>query len=85
MQSKTETIRARVVPQVKYNAEAIFEALGLSATDAINLFYTQVILNQGLPFEVKLPNKKTIKEIIETKQGKGLIKSSLSDLRKKFK
>lgn len=54
--SKTETIRARIEPRLKAETEAIFTQLGLSSSQAISLFYKQVILNGGLPFEVKLPN-----------------------------
>ncbi|WP_373691153.1 type II toxin-antitoxin system RelB/DinJ family antitoxin, partial [Endozoicomonas sp. SESOKO3] len=42
-------IRARIEPDVKEHAEAIFKKLGLNATDAITLFYKQVGLCNGLP------------------------------------
>ena len=54
--AKTETIRARVEPELKYLAEEVFSELGLSPTEAITLFYTQVTLHRGLPFEVRIPN-----------------------------
>lgn len=57
--SKTETIRARVEPSLKHEAEAVFSRLGLSVTEAITLFYTQVTLQRGLPFAVKIPNAET--------------------------
>lgn len=57
--SKTETIRARVQPELKYEAEAVFSALGLTPTEAITLFYRQVTLQHGLPFPVRIPNAKT--------------------------
>ena len=41
------------------NVENIFEQLGLTTTEAINLFYKQVELHRGLPFEVKIPNQET--------------------------
>jgi DNA-damage-inducible protein J len=40
--------------------------LGLSTTEAIRMFYTQFILNLGLPFEVRLPNEKTFAAIKES-------------------
>lgn len=61
--SKTESIRARMEPDLKHHAEHIFQTLGLSATDAITLFYKQVTLHQGLPFEVKIPNNETLSAI----------------------
>lgn len=52
--AKTATIRVQVKPEVKYEAEAIFEQLGLSASEAITLFYRQVIMRSGLPFELSV-------------------------------
>lgn len=86
--SKTETVRIRIEPDMKLAAEAIFSALGLSASDAVTLFYKQVELNRGLPFEVKLPpipNATTRKALENAKRGKGM-KSyrSLDALKEKF-
>ena len=57
--AKTEMIRARVEPGLKQEAEEVFSALGLSTTEAITLFYKQVTLHHGLPFEVKIPTAET--------------------------
>ena len=67
--AKSEYIRARIEPNLKYTVEKIFETLGLNSSEAITLFYKQVALNQGLPFEVKIPNKTTIKTFQETDEG----------------
>jgi addiction module RelB/DinJ family antitoxin len=53
--AKTETIRARIDPQLKREAESILKALGLSPADAIRLFYRRVTLRRGLPFAVESP------------------------------
>ncbi|MDD3001661.1 MAG: Antitoxin DinJ [bacterium ADurb.Bin157] len=71
--SKTATIRARVEPSLKDQVEKIFEKLGLNATQAINLFYKQVELNNGLPFELKVPNETTLKTFRDSESGKDLI------------
>jgi DNA-damage-inducible protein J len=70
--SKSAVIRARVEPDVKEHAEAIFRKLGLNATDAITLFYKQVGLCNGLPFDVRIPNEKTLKAFEDTRNGIGL-------------
>src|SRR4051812_45389962 len=57
---KTGMIRARIDPALKDRAETILNHLGLNASDAIRLFYTQIILADGLPFPVKIPNAETI-------------------------
>ncbi len=70
--AKTEFIRARVEPEFKTQAEEIFSKLGLSPTDAITLFYVQVILHDGLPFAVRIPNKETIEAMRQAEKGEGL-------------
>lgn len=70
--AKTEMIRARVEPELKYQAEEVFSKIGLSPTEAITLFYAQVTLHRGLPFAVKIPNAETIKALRQARSGEGL-------------
>ena len=70
--AKTEMIRARVEPDLKRQAEELFSELGLSTTEAITLFYRQVTLHRGLPFNVKVPNAETLKALREARDGVGL-------------
>lgn len=58
MSVKTANIYARIEPEVKEQAEAILNVLGIPASCAINMFYKQIILHKGLPFEVAIPNNK---------------------------
>ncbi len=53
--AKSANLYARIEPDVKNEAEAILTQLGIPASNAINMFYKQIILQGGLPFEVKLP------------------------------
>ena len=55
--AKTANLYARIEPEVKEQAELILDALGIPASNAINMFYKQIILHRGLPFEVKIPNR----------------------------
>ena len=55
MATKTANLYARIEPDVKEQAESILATLGIPASNAINMFYKQIILNRGLPFEVKIP------------------------------
>ena len=71
--SKTATVRARIEPRLKKEAEHIFEDLGVSATQAINLFYRQVTLRKGLPFDVVIPTTTTRRTFEHTDVGKGLV------------
>ena len=77
--TKTETIRARISPELKHRAEGIFSTLGLNASQAITLFYRQVDLHHGLPFPLTLPvppshypNAETRAAIDESERGEGL-------------
>jgi len=71
--NKSATIRARIEPDLKNKAEKVFRELGLSTTQAINLFYKQVELRNGLPFEVVIPNGMTRRTFSNTDTGKDLI------------
>lgn len=71
--SKTSTIRARIEPDLKGKAEHIFRQLGLTTTQAITLFYKQVELQNGLPFDVAIPNKTTLKTFSNTDAERDLV------------
>ena len=60
MATKTANLYARIEPDVKEQAESILSSLGIPASNAINMFYKQIILQKGLPFEVKLPATKPV-------------------------
>ncbi len=60
MASKTANLYARIEPDVKEQAESILATLGIPASNAINMFYKQIILNRGLPFEVKIPTERSL-------------------------
>lgn len=53
--SKTANLYARIEPDVKEQAEEVLSALGIPVSNAINMFYKQIILQRGIPFDVKLP------------------------------
>lgn len=75
--AKTDTLHIRVEPVVKQRAEETLNDLGLSITDAINVFLNQVILHDGIPFEIRKPkyNKETIQAMEDTKNNNNLSKT----------
>ena len=73
--AKSAIIRARIEPELKAEAETIFNELGLSITEAITLFYRQVKLVKGLPFEVRIPNQTTLQTFQDTDEGQNLVQS----------
>ena len=83
--AKTEMIRARVEPELKQQAEKVFEALGLSVTEAITLYYKQVTMHQGLPFSLRIPNAETLEAMRQSRERDGLTTyASLDDLMADF-
>ena len=58
--AKTANLYVRIEPDVKEQAESILAALGIPASNAINMFYKQIILQRGLPFEVKMPASRLV-------------------------
>ncbi|MCL2370842.1 MAG: type II toxin-antitoxin system RelB/DinJ family antitoxin [Firmicutes bacterium] len=62
--ARTQAFYARVEPELKAKAEVILAQLGMSSSDAVNIFLSQVVLKEGLPFDVKLP-RPTKDEAIE--------------------
>lgn len=68
---KTATINVKTDKELKDKVENIFSKLGISPSDAINMFYSQVLLSNGLPFEVPLePSKNLANSIKELEEGK---------------
>ena len=66
---KTAIIRARTEPKIKADAERVFRKLGMTSTEAITIFYTQVALRKGLPFPVEIPNDVTLRTFEKTDCG----------------
>ena len=58
MTQKSANIYARIEPDVKKEAEDILSSLGVSASSAINMFYKQIILRKGIPFDITLQKAK---------------------------
>jgi len=76
---KDSVVRARIDGNIKKKVEEILHKLGLSTSEAINVYFNQILLNDGLPFEVKVPNEETTKAIIESRDIDNLIHSKDAD------
>ena len=71
--SKSAMVRARIEPELKNHAETIFNRLGLNTTQAITMFYKQVELRNGLPFNVAIPTATTKQTFKETDANRDLV------------
>ncbi|MEN6349964.1 MAG: type II toxin-antitoxin system RelB/DinJ family antitoxin [Syntrophomonas sp.] len=67
--AKSQTLHMRIDEELKSNIDDLFNQLGMSTTEAVNIFFRQALLHGGLPFEVKLPryNEITLKAMEEAK------------------
>jgi DNA-damage-inducible protein J len=57
--SKTATIRARLKPELKAEAEEILNELGMTTSESIQLLFNQIRLRGEFPLELKVPNETT--------------------------
>lgn len=71
-------IHARIEPKLKKDAENILEALGMNHTQAITIFYKQIILKKKVPFELNLEENDTLTNYTKIKSKKHL--KSLLDI-----
>ena len=83
--AKSETIQARINPDVKREAQKILGQLHISMSEAIAMYLTQITLHKGIPFEIKIPNEITAKTLKESEAGKNLHKAeNVNDLFKEL-
>ena len=69
---KTATVQARIEPKLKKDVEAILAKIGLSASEAISMYYSSIKLHKGIPFEAKVPNKNLRKAMRDAELGRNL-------------
>ena len=53
--ARTASVFARVEPEVKEQAEQVLNRLGIPMSNAVGMFLRQIVLQRGIPFEMKLP------------------------------
>ena len=81
--TRSAVINVRVTPETKKEVERIFAELGLTTSEAVNLFLRQVVLHRGLPFDVRIPNEETIaamKEDVSKLPAFDSVESLMEDL-----
>ncbi|HMY01489.1 MAG TPA: type II toxin-antitoxin system RelB/DinJ family antitoxin [Agitococcus sp.] len=77
---KAEIVRARIAPDIKHNAEQVLASLGMSMSDAIRIFVSQVAIRQSFPIELKTPNQITLEAMqAEAEQAEYTSASTLFD------
>lgn len=68
--AKTETLNIRIEPTLKKEVESTLNDLGMNITEAVTVFLKQVVMVEGIPFEIKKPryNKETLEAMQEAKE-----------------
>lgn len=78
---KSATIHTRIDEITKKKAQNILKILNIPMSEAISMFFRQIILHKGIPFEIKIPNEVTLKAHELAKEGKEIHKfDNLEDL-----
>src|SRR5579862_2342918 len=87
MAANSVVVKAQVDVTLKQSADSTLRALGLDMTSAIRMFLSQVVLHDGIPFEVAVPhpNRTTQKAIADSFDGKVEEASSVDALFAKAK
>ena len=83
----TQKVRTNIYldQQTKIEAKELFKKFHISLSDAVNLFLSQSVLEQGLPFQVRIPNAETIKAMEDVKNGIGLEEVTFEQLKDDMK
>ncbi|MDD3544978.1 MAG: type II toxin-antitoxin system RelB/DinJ family antitoxin [Kiritimatiellae bacterium] len=77
--SRTTTVRARIEPDLKSEVEELLANLGVTTTEAITMFFSQIRLRKGFPFPVEMPNDITRRTFEATDSGDELHEYSSLD------
>ena len=64
MAAKTANVTARIQPEIKQHAEAILDRLGIPVSVFIDMAYRQVIMRDGVPFSLEIPNTLTTRDTL---------------------
>jgi DNA-damage-inducible protein J len=69
---RSATIQARIDPEIKAQAQDILNKLHISMSEAISMYLTQVALQKGIPFDLKIPNSLTAETLRKSERGEEL-------------
>jgi len=81
---KTAIINARIKPELKTDVEAILSQLGITTTQAITMFFEQVKMNKGIPFELKIPNADTLEAMEDARANRNMESITIEALKEQL-
>lgn len=74
-----EVVRARIDGDLKDEATAILATMGLTVSDFVRIGLTKVVSEQGLPFEMRVPNQLTVETLAKSERGEDLHRAKDAD------
>jgi DNA-damage-inducible protein J len=80
--NQTATVHARVDQKTKKKSESILRQMGMTPTDAVRMLYRQIVLRNGFPLELKVPNAVTASTLKKSEKGEEI--ESFKDLGEMF-
>ncbi|WP_455476589.1 type II toxin-antitoxin system RelB/DinJ family antitoxin [Bartonella sp. B41] len=76
-----DVVRARIDKNLKKEANAILETMGLTISDFMRIALTKVVTEQGLPFDMHTPNKLTAETLEKSDKGEDVyVAKDINDL-----
>ena len=82
MAAKTANVTARIQPNIKEQAEAILERLGIPVSVFIDMTYRQVIMRDGVPFSVDIPDKLATRDILTKSEFDTMMQTGLAQAKR---
>ena len=78
MAGKTANVTARIQPDIKEQAEAILERLGIPVSVFIDMTYRQVIMRDGVPFSLDIPDKLITRDTLTKVEFDAMMQNGLA-------
>ena len=82
MATKTANVTARIQPNIKEQAEAILERLGITVSVIIDMTYRQVIMRDGVPFSLDIPDKLATRDSITQAEFNTMMQTGLAQAKR---
>lgn len=82
--TKTATVNVRIQENIKKEAEQILDTIGISRATAIDIFYRQIILNQGIPFSITIPKTLPVREAMNSREFDLMLSSGYTGFKRRI-
>ena len=78
-------IQARIDSSLKEEGERILADLGLTTTEFVRMTFRQLVMQRGVPFDVRIPNEETRQAIEEAREGIGTRKMTFEEFKAEYR